>query len=150
MVQNVSKRLRQMCCELNKYMRTTDYGGCRKPYRNLSVNRMTKASVFRTMSLSLCYCVPAVNLIYCGSLGFCSQVSPAATLAIMEQSPSCQEPMASTALLAVSVCNWDSHTLPRSGIAIWGLSTHQVLVTSWCLHGLLYAAVQLFRHCFTC
>lgn len=58
--------------------------------------------------------------------------------------------MAGTALLAVSVWNWDSKTLPGSGTASQGLATHPVLVTSLCLHGLLYAAVQLLCHCFTC
>lgn len=65
--------------------------------------------------VTLCYCVPSVNLTYCSSLGCCCQVSPAATLVLMEQDLFCREPMASTALLAVSVWNWDSNTLPGSG-----------------------------------
>lgn len=52
--------------------------------------------------------------------------------------------------LAVPAWSWDSRTLPGSGFAIQELSPHQVVVTSLCLHGLLYAAVQLFCHCFTC
>lgn len=33
---------------------------------------------------------------------------------------------------------------------VLGLCTHQVVLTSLHLHGLLYAAVQSFCHCFTC
>lgn len=105
-------------------------GDAENLFRNLSSNRMTKASV----SLPWCSCVPSVNLIYCSSLDFCSQVSPTATLVIMEQQLLCQEPRASTALVAVSVGSWDANTLPGSVIAIQGfphISCGGIIMSPW-------------------